>query len=96
MRLAAIGLFFLGCLAMAAADHAQTGQKPAIKKSSWWDAPARPAAVEKGQGKAAAPVKAPRPQASGSPGASAVEPLRWPEREALAGKAAPWVIEVGK
>jgi hypothetical protein len=95
MRIAAIGAFFLACLALAASDT-HSAAKPANKKSSWWDTPAQPTAAAKGHGKAAVPVKVSRPQSSGSPGAPAVEPLRWPEREALSSKAAPWVIEIGK
>lgn len=83
------------CLTITAASVAETAAKRPDQTAGWWAKPATQPAAQKTPVKRAAPRSVlPATQEAKDKG-PAIEPLRWPGREAPQRETSKWVIEVG-
>ncbi len=83
------------CLPIAAASEAQTAVKRPDQTAGWWAKPAAQPTVHKAPVKRAARRPALRATQEVTDKGPAIEPLRWPGREAAPRETSKWVIEVG-
>ena len=82
-------------LTIAAASKAQTAAERPDQTAAWWAKPvAQPTAQKPPVGRAA-PPPVPRATQKLKDKGPAIEPLRWPDREAPPRETSKWVIEVG-
>jgi hypothetical protein len=84
-----------GCMAFEVDGQSASAAQQPQRKSAWWQTPAPP--VSKGQAsrETAGPAATQRArQAEKDSNDLAIEPLRWPAREATPAGTSPWVIQL--